>query len=237
VEGAGQEPLVDVAVRRTLAYLREHRDEIRPELKGFLERLGLLPWLYFNDRRVNRLIDVAVHLLEEMQARGPAHPLRVWLDGLLADLADDLQHDPETIAAVDARLRELVDSEPVADLVHGTVADLLAAAREALLETDGPLEDQLTRLVRDLGERVVTDGEFEARLTSTLDKVVRYVVENYGDQAVGLIQRTVAHWDGRDTADRIEVAVGRDLQFIRINGTIVGALAGIVIHAVAVVLH
>jgi uncharacterized membrane-anchored protein YjiN (DUF445 family) len=98
------------------------------------------------------------------------------------------------------------------------------------------LEEQLTRLVSGVGERIVTDADFEARLVTTLDKVVRYVVEHYGDQAVGLIQRTVASWDGRDTAERIEVAVGRDLQFIRINGTIVGALAGTAIHAVAVLM-
>ena len=236
VEGAGQEPIVDVAVRRTLLYLRAHRDEVRPQLKAFIERLGVLGLLLATDKRVDRLIDVGVRLLEEMEHEGATHPLRRWFDGLLLDLAEDLRHDPRTIEAVDTRTRELVESARVADLVHRAVADLLASTRESLLERDSPLEAQLTRLVRGVGERIVTDADFEARLVSTLDTMVRYVVEHYGDQAVGLIQRTVAGWDGRDTAERIEVAVGRDLQFIRINGTIVGALAGTAIHAVAVLM-
>jgi len=63
---------------------------------------------------------------------------------------------------------------------------------------------------------------------------VRYAVEHYGDTVVSLIQRTVAGWDPRDASTRIEAAVGRDLQFIRINGTVVGSLAGVAIHAVGV---
>ena len=62
---------------------------------------------------------------------------------------------------------------------------------------------------------------------------MRYAVEHYGDTAVGLIQRTVGGWEGRDAAARIEAGVGRDLQFIRINGTVVGALAGLGLHLVA----
>jgi len=237
VEGAGQEPLVDVAVRRTLAYLREHRDELHPQLKRYVERQGVLGLLYATDRRINRLLDAAIGLLDEIELVGATHPTRRWLDELLRDLAEHLRHDPHTIDAVDTRLRELVDSARVAELVHHAVTGLLDSTRESLVERDSLLEERLTRLVRDVGDRIVTDVAFEARLVATLDMRLRYVVEHYGKHAVGLIQRTVAGWDGRDTAERIEVAVGRDLQFIRINGTIVGALAGTVIHAVAVVLH
>ena len=103
-------------------------------------------------------------------------------------------------------------------------------------ERDGGLQQRLTVLVQDVARRVVGDPELEQRIEAVLQKAVRYAVEQYGSTVVLLIQRTVAQWDPRDASARIEAAVGRDLQFIRINGTVVGALAGLLIHAVAVAL-
>ena len=79
-------------------------------------------------------------------------------------------------------------------------------------------------------------GDRPAEVEDRLLQAVRYAVEHYGSTVVLLIQRTVASWDARDASTRIEAAVGRDLQYIRINGTVVGALAGLLIHAVAVLL-
>jgi uncharacterized membrane-anchored protein YjiN (DUF445 family) len=85
-----------------------------------------------------------------------------------------------------------------------------------------------------LGERAVHDPDLHARLEGLLERAVLHVVENYAAEFTRLVEDTVQRWDGPATADRIELAAGRDLQFIRINGTVVGALAGVVIHAVAV---
>ena len=83
----------------------------------------------------------------------------------------------------------------------------------------------------------MNDPEFAARLEGWAERATLYLVDNYADEFTRLIRDTVARWDGPATARRIELAAGRDLQFIRVNGTIVGALAGVVIHAVAVVLE
>jgi uncharacterized membrane-anchored protein YjiN (DUF445 family) len=82
----------------------------------------------------------------------------------------------------------------------------------------------------------MTDEAFGDRVDEVLADVAAYVVDHYGHDLATIISATVNRWDGRETAERIELHVGRDLQFIRINGTVVGGLAGLAIHAVSSVL-
>jgi uncharacterized membrane-anchored protein YjiN (DUF445 family) len=90
--------------------------------------------------------------------------------------------------------------------------------------------------LRALGSRLMTDEAFGARVDGVLSDVAAYVVDHYGRDLATIISATVNRWDGQETAERIELHVGRDLQFIRINGTVVGGLAGLAIHAVSSVL-
>ena len=83
-----------------------------------------------------------------------------------------------------------------------------------------------------LGQRLTTDRELQAKVDDWVERAVVYVVENYRGEVADLIATTVQRWDAADTSRRIELQVGRDLQFIRINGTVVGGIAGLAIHAV-----
>jgi len=235
VEGQGQRPLVDVCVSRTRMYLVTRRDDLRPQLKAFLESQGRLFWLFTTDNRVDTLILRAVELLGEVEA-DPSHELRQWLDGLLASWVDDLRYDAETARRVDAQLRALLEDPHLQSLLHAVVTDVVASVRTSLAEVDGGLQQRLAALVQEAASRVLLDPALERRLEERLQTAVRYAVENYGDTVVALISRTVAGWEAADASARIEAAVGRDLQFIRINGTVVGALAGLVIHAVELLL-
>ena len=87
-----------------------------------------------------------------------------------------------------------------------------------------------------LGERLGRDDDLRERLESRAADLVVFAVERYGQELTSVITATIGRWDGREAARRIELHVGRDLQFIRINGTIVGGLVGVVIHAVTLVL-
>jgi len=234
VEGSSQRPLVDVCVTQTRQYVVAHREELVPQVKAFAER-KFLGWLITTDKRVNGWIDDAIATLEAIEA-DPDHDLRRWLDGLLASLADELRYNAETARRVDAQLRALVEDPQLQNLLHTVLTDVVASVRASLDELDGGLQQRLAVLVQDVAGRVVTDPELEERIEQVLQKAVRYAVEQYGSTVVLLIQRTVAQWDPRDASSRIEAAVGRDLQFIRINGTVVGALAGLLIHAVALAL-
>ncbi|CAA9347847.1 MAG: protein of unknown function DUF445 [uncultured Frankineae bacterium] len=232
VEGQGQTPLVDVCVTRLRMHLVHERDTLRPLLKGYLEAQGSLFWLFTTDARVDTLLLRAVELLGEVE-QDPGHPARRWLDGLLASLADDLRYNAETARRVDARLRALVEDPHLQSLLHAVLVDVAASVRASLDDLDGGLQARLAALVGGAARRVLDDEALQTRIEERLQSAVRYAVAHYGGTVVALISRTVQGWEARDASARIEAAVGRDLQFIRINGTVVGALAGLALHAVA----
>ena len=110
------------------------------------------------------------------------------------------------------------------------------ALLEALDDADGPLRARAERELVDFGERLGRDDALRARLDGWASDFAVFAVERYGSELTSVITQTIERWDGREAARKIELHVGRDLQFIRINGTIVGGLVGVVIHAVSLVI-
>jgi uncharacterized membrane-anchored protein YjiN (DUF445 family) len=235
IEGGTQRPLVDVVVGRSLVYLRGHREELVPQAKTFVEQRHWLVGLLVTDKRIRKLLDGLAETLEEVD-RDPQHPMRQWLDGLLRTFADELQHDRHTAAKLDLLLGQLLEDPQAQAVLHDVITDAIASIRESLSDVDGDLQQRIAGLISALGSRAVSDPEFRARIEKVLMTFVGHAVENYGDELTSLIRTQVARWDATSASQRIELAVGRDLQFIRINGTAVGALAGIAIHAVTLAL-
>ena len=132
--------------------------------------------------------------------------------------------------------RQVLDDPSTEQWLAGVVRETLATLRTSLGDPDGPLVGRLSDALVRLGRRAVDDPEFQTMLERWLEGAVLYVVEHYAEEFTGLITKTVDRWDGASTSRRIELAAGRDLQFIRINGTVVGALAGVAIHGVALAL-
>jgi uncharacterized membrane-anchored protein YjiN (DUF445 family) len=230
-EGGAHRPLLDVVLSRGKTYLWAHREELLPQLREFVDDRGWLAALLVSDRRLrNVLVDLAT-LLEEME-RNPRHRVRLWLEGLLRDIARALQEDRQVAARVDQAVLQLLDDPAALAQLHDLVTDALGSVRESLRDVDGELQHRLSALVLDLAARLVEDVEFRQRVERLAESVVGHAVDNYGDELTSLIRTQVARWDATSAARRIELAVGRDLQFIRLNGTAVGALAGLAIYAV-----
>jgi uncharacterized membrane-anchored protein YjiN (DUF445 family) len=189
---------------------------------------------------VDRRVALAVHrqivrFLAEMRD-DPQHPARAGLDRLLAEFAEELRTDPERQKAVEEwKQRQLADPQ-----VRALFTSAAGALRVALLETaqdpDSELRRRAAMALVSLGERIQSDDLLRAKLDGWLGDAVSHVVVTYRDEVATVISETVARWDAQETSRRIELQVGRDLQFIRINGTVVGALAGLAIHAVSVTL-
>lgn len=166
----------------------------------------------------------------------PHHDVRQALDKLLVDLADDLQHDPVTQAKAE-RLKERLLSHPqVADTAMSLWASLRAVVISALEDEHGPVRARAVKEVTALAERLLADAALRDRIDHRICDATVYAVERYGTELTRIISDTVDRWDGRETAERVELQVGRDLQFIRINGTLVGGLIGMLIHAVSILL-
>jgi uncharacterized membrane-anchored protein YjiN (DUF445 family) len=189
----------------------------------------------FVDRRVAaRVYSELVRVAGDVKA-DPEHPVRTTLDRLLAIFAENLRTDPDTIARASAVFSGLLD-EPE---VRRAFRDMVGAARRLLLEmVDDPGSELRTRFTDgliDLGHRLETEPALRSKVDGWLSDAAAYVVTHYRDELTRTITDTVERWDAAETSRRIELQVGPDLQFIRINGTVVGALAGVVIHAITVV--
>jgi uncharacterized membrane-anchored protein YjiN (DUF445 family) len=235
IEGGTQRPLVDVVVSRSLAYLRSHREELVPQARAVIQDRSWLASLLVTEKRVRNLLDGVAETLQEID-RNPHHPMRRWLDGLLRSFADELQHDRHTAAKLDRLLRQLLEDPKAQAALHDVITDAILSIRESLSDVDGGLQERISELIGSLAERAVSDPVFRERIENVLEAVLGHAVENYGDELTSLIRTQVARWDATSASQRIELAVGRDLQFIRINGTFVGALAGLAIHAVTLAL-
>jgi len=109
--------------------------------------------------------------------------------------------------------------------------------KKSLLAAAEDPESPLRRSARDglmgLGERLVNDPATAAKVDGWAADAAGYLAANHARSITGIIDETIARWDGEATSRKIELQVGRDLQFIRINGTVVGALAGLAIYTVA----
>ncbi|HYN29326.1 MAG TPA: DUF445 domain-containing protein [Dermatophilaceae bacterium] len=218
--------LVDLAIEQLRDWLQENPGTYAAVL-GERAPWWTPPWV--DDRVIGWSYTQVLAWLGDMAAY-PEHPARAALDDLLVRLAADLQSDPEVMARAEA-LKERLLSHPQ---VPVTAVGLFRSLREALgAAMDDPGSYFYARgdeLLEHLGRHLVEDEPWRLRLEARLGEVVSFAVDTYGSELAEVISVTVDRWDGREAADRIELHVGRDLQFIRINGTVVGALAGVVIH-------
>ncbi len=161
------------------------------------------------------------------------HDVRLSIDKYLRDLAQDLQHKPETIAKAEEIKGQLLDDPRVRDITARTWATIKKALLEAVNDPESELTRKFKAAVRDFGSRLTRDTELAGKVNRWVADGASYAVRTYRSEISSVIAETVGRWDAADTSRKIELQVGRDLQFIRINGTVVGSLAGLVIFTIA----
>ncbi|GAA4784325.1 DUF445 domain-containing protein [Microbacterium gilvum] len=185
----------------------------------------------------HRLIDGALYneALAFAQAvrADPSHPARRAIDGYLARLADNLQHDSETRAKLEGAKVAVFDSPRMRELAGSAWETAKAGLITSLGDADSPLRTRLREALVDLGGRLSTDTAVQRRVDGWVVDAAGFLVERYRHDIASIITDTVERWDADETTEKIELLVGRDLQYIRLNGTVVGALAGLAIFAVA----
>jgi uncharacterized membrane-anchored protein YjiN (DUF445 family) len=162
----------------------------------------------------------------------PEHPMREALDTFLVEFSKDLQSDPETMERAEVFKHQVLAHPEVRNLIGsawGTAKRMLLDAAE---DPSSELRKRVTNGLISLGKRLVEDDTLREKVDSWVQGAAGYVVSNYRDEITTLITDTVARWDAQETSRKIELQVGRDLQFIRINGTVIGALAGLVIYGI-----
>ncbi|HET6295012.1 MAG TPA: DUF445 domain-containing protein [Kribbella sp.] len=163
----------------------------------------------------------------------PAHPARKAIDRLLNQLAEDLQNDPEMMERFETFKRRMLSHPDMGNSLTAVWDAVRTALIGAISDPEGPLRARATQAIKDLGNRLQTDEDLRTKVDTRAAEAVGYVVRTYGNEIVSIISDTIERWDGREASARIELHVGRDLQFIRINGTVVGALVGLIIHTIS----
>jgi uncharacterized membrane-anchored protein YjiN (DUF445 family) len=232
LEGALAEGHHHLAVERLLKsagqYLEENRDALRERLRGES------PWWVpgpIDDRVFTRLYEGAQRFLTEV-ADKREHELRQDIDQRLAHFAVRLRTDEELAARVEARKEELLARPEVQAWAASVWSELKDQLTRAATADESGLRRRLEGAVLSMGVRLRDDAALQATVDRWLTDAVAALVEQYGAGAAEYIATTVERWDPSETAERVELAVGRDLQFIRLNGTLVGGLAGLVIYLV-----
>jgi uncharacterized membrane-anchored protein YjiN (DUF445 family) len=200
--------------------------------KGWLDK-QLPKWLpgLGKDKAGEWLYERLIELSKEVQV-DYQHPIRHSIERLLNRFAEQLQTDPAIIERVNAAKMRLVDRPEVRHTISDIWITTKKTLREEAADPKSELRARVTTLLANFGSKITADAGLQETIDIAIENAAAHLVDTYRDEIAGIISDTVARWDAGDTAKKIELQVGRDLQFIRVNGTIVGALAGITIHAI-----
>ncbi len=223
------EPAVDAALRNVYQMLAAQRELLQAHFRS--EAPWWLP-ASIEDRLFDRLLDRALLLLSDMTEHAE-HRLRRALDEQLVALTQELRTSPQLVAIGEELKLQLVTSTTW----HDWVAMFTTRARDHLVaETgrpDSDLQIWIACAVTTLAARYQEDRHLQRHAEDAMARAITYAVTRFEGDIAQLVSGTIAHWDPEETSDKLELLLGRDLQFIRINGTIVGGLAGLAIFTLA----
>ena len=227
------QPLIDGFVRWAGLTLEDNEETIREVIHHRVA--GVLRWAGIDKTISSSVLDGLYKLLAEVLVN-PDHPLRGKIEEGLAKLGQDLQHDPETRAKVEEMKRDLIANPAVAVWWTGVWERIRRSLIRRARDSESGMGEEMRNMLAELGGALQKDARLQHQINRFARRTVVGVATRYGDQIVRLVSETVKRWDARTITDRVEGAVGRDLQFIRINGTLVGGLVGMTLHFLTTVL-
>ncbi len=223
------QPLIDGALRWAGFALADNEDLLRMMIRD--QAGSVLRWTGLDERLASALLDRAYRLIAECTVN-PEDPLRRKMEQRLATLAQDLIHDAALRDKISAMRKELLANPAIAawlnGLWHRARAALLRAASDPTRALSGQFGAGLAAFSRSLQR----DRALQQLVNRFARRTLVGITARHGGAIVTLVSETVKRWDARTVTDRIESAVGRDLQFIRLNGTLVGGTVGLALYAV-----
>jgi uncharacterized membrane-anchored protein YjiN (DUF445 family) len=224
-------PMMDGIITWAGRTLDANEDVIRNmvhQRAGWILKLAAL-----DDRLADAIVDGLRKLTIDMAVERD-HPLRLKAEEGLARLAAGLQSDPEMQAKVEDWKNEMIENKAVGDWLSGVWENSRAGLLRSARDPDAALAGKFGEALRQLGETLQREPRLRNAINQFARRAASGVVASYGGDIVKLVSETVRGWDARTVSDRLENAVGRDLQYIRINGTLVGGLVGLGIHTIEV---
>ncbi len=232
VEDGSHRGLVDLTIDNVHTWLLDNRDSV---VDVVARQAPSWSPRFVDEAIAERVYAEVLRVAGEVRAN-PEHPLRASFDTYLAKFAQDLRTDPATQERVDGLKVKLLAHQEVRRAVGNAAGTLRRLVLEAVDDPASELRLRVRSALADLGRRLADEPELAAKVDGWVEDVVAHVTTNYSAELTTVITDTVERWDGVETARKIELQVGSDLQYIRINGTVVGALAGLAIQAITQVI-
>ena len=229
VDGDRHQEVLSAALRYLGRFLEENRIVFRAQL-GDASPAWVPDWV--DDRVFDRVFAGLQQFLDEVGGERD-HELRRVYDARLRAYVHALRTDPDTAAGVEAFKKQLLEHPAVRAWSSSLWTNAKTAFLAAAADPDSELRARVAALIGDAAQLLRTDPRVRERVQRQSVRVAGYLVERFAADVADVVGTTVARWDTEETSRRIELQVGRDLQFIRINGTVVGGLAGLVIYTVA----
>jgi uncharacterized membrane-anchored protein YjiN (DUF445 family) len=224
--------LLDEALRMVRDTLERNREELQQKIRE--ESPWWVPGAV--DKAFHRKIEAAAQKLVEDVAADPYHPLRIKFDAAFKGFIEKLRGSEEFNARAEKIKADLL-AKPEVDAFAASLWDRAKAAVERFGDADPSKREPLARGIATVGQSLLDHPDRMAELDNFLTEFLASAVENHRQEVADLIADTVSRWDPDVAASRIELAVGRDLQFIRLNGTLVGGLAGLLIYTITMLLE
>ena len=227
-----QAALVDGMLDRTRSVLLAQL----PDLRKQFERES--PWWVpepIDDKVFNRIVTGVERLLADIRS-DRTHPVRLSIESGITRALTEMQTDPLMIAKGEAWKTALLNHPDVREWIGSAWRAVRSSVEAELADRSSDLRRRLEDAVRQAGDRLARDPVLAGKVDDGVVRAVLSVAASSGDEVASLITTTVEKWNAEETVDRIETQIGRDLQFVRMNGTIVGGLIGLVLHALSRVL-
>jgi uncharacterized membrane-anchored protein YjiN (DUF445 family) len=222
-------PMLEAAIRWMARALDANepliREMVHKKANWVLKLAGL------DAKLADAIIDGLKKLTAEMST-DPAHPVRLKVEQALAQLANDLQARPETRERVEAMKEQLLDNSSVSLWLDTIWQKGREAVVRAARNPDAVLAGKLGEVLKSMGATLESDPRIRLSINRFARRASVGLAASYGSSIVKLVSETIRSWDARTVTARLEAAVGRDLQYIRINGTLVGGMVGLVLHVV-----
>ncbi len=232
-EQGRHQAILDALLKQGYRLLEQNQDIIRERVR---ERSGWLMRFVSADRKVADTVINAVNDLLYDVAADPRHPLRGQLNDMVVKFAGDLRDDPVLQARVGTWLKEAAAHPSVAGAVEAGWNEFKAALRRDCAAPDGRLRTWLEGALINLGAGLLREPSVRAALNARLRALLVELADRHGEDVAKLVSETIRRWDSVTIVEKLESNVGRDLQYIRLNGTIIGGLVGLVLHAGAEIL-
>ncbi|HET9510152.1 MAG TPA: DUF445 domain-containing protein [Sphingomonas sp.] len=223
------QPLIDAVVR----WAGKTIEANEPILRGMISSKAgsILRWTGLDETLANAVLDGLYKLIQEM-ADDPEHPLRAKAEEGLATLSIDLQRNSRARRKVESFKNDMLENPALTDWWQGIWDQARTAMLRLTRDPDALMSGQLGEALRQLGETLQTDPQLAATINRFVRRAAVGAASDYGDGIVRLVSDTIRSWDTQTLTTRLENSVGKDLQYIRVNGTLVGGLVGVTIHTV-----